>query len=95
MPPGGTKRVRATPESDTVPGVSTRSRKKYSTNFQQESAEDQLNPQLENNDTAPVVQGEEEDRPASPVLDWSAFDEETNVDEHAISEQLETVPEGK
>ena len=86
MPPGGTKRVRATLGSDTVLGVSTRSGKKYSTNFQQDSAEDQLNPQPENNDTAPVVQGEEEDRPASPVLDWSAFDEQTNVDEHAVSE---------
>ena len=95
MPLGGTKRVRATLGSDTVPRVSTRSRKKYSTNFHQDSAEDQLNPQLENNDTAPMVQGEEEDHPASPVLDWSAFDEQTNVDEHAISEQLETVPEGK
>jgi len=44
MPPGGTKRVRATLGSDTIPRVSTRSRKKYSTNFQQGSAEDQLNP---------------------------------------------------
>ena len=94
MPLGGTKRVRATLGSDTVLGVSTRSGKKYSTNFQQDSAEDQLNPQPENNDTAPVVQGKE-DRPATPILDWSAFDEQTNVDEHAISEQLETVPEGK
>jgi len=53
MPPGGTKRVRATLGSDIVPGVSIRSGKKYSTNFQQDSAEDQLNPQPENNDTAP------------------------------------------
>jgi len=42
-----------------------------------------------------VVQGEEEDHPTSPVLDWSAFDEQTNADARAISEQLETVPEGK
>jgi len=42
-----------------------------------------------------VVQGKEEDHPASPILDWSAFDEQTNADEHALSEQLETVPEGK
>jgi len=53
MPLGGTKRVRATLGSDTVPGVSTMSRKNYSTNFQQDSVEDQLNPQPENNDTAP------------------------------------------
>ena len=88
MPLGGTKRVRATLGSDTVPRVSTRSRKKYSTNFQQDSAEDQLNPQPENNDTAPVVQGKEEDCPACPILDWSAFDEQTNADEHVVSEQL-------
>jgi len=44
MPLGRTKRVRATPRSDTVPRVSTRSGKKYSANFQQDSAEDQLNP---------------------------------------------------
>ena len=95
MPPGGTKRVRATLGSDTIPRVSTRSRKKYNTNFQHDSAEDQLNPQPEDNDTAPVVQGKEEDHPASPILDWSAFDEQTNADEHALSEQLETVPKGK
>jgi len=77
MPLGGTKRVRATPGSDIVPGVSTRSGKKYSTNFHQDSAEDQLNPQLENNDTAPMVQSEEEDHPGSLVLDWSTFDEQT------------------
>jgi hypothetical protein len=45
-----------------------------------------------------MVQGEED-----PILDWSIFYEQTNVDEHAvseqtnadISEQLETIPEGK
>ena len=95
MPLGGTKRVSATPGSSIVPGVSTRSGKKYSANFQQDSAEDQLNPQPKNKDTASVVQGEEEDRPTNPILDWSAFDEQTNADAHAISEQLETVPEGK
>ena len=95
MPPGGTKRVRATLGSDIVPGVSIRSGKKYSTNFQQDSAEDQLNPQPENNDTSSVVQGEEEDHPASPVLDQSAFDEQTNANEHAVSKQLETIPKGK
>ena len=46
-----------------------------------------------------MKQVEEQD----PVLDWSVFDEQTNADEHAVSEQtnvdvseqLETVPEGK
>jgi len=89
MPPGGMKRVRATRQGDSVPGVATRSGKKYSTTF----------PESENTDTDPMKQVEEQD----PVLDWSVFYEQTNADEHAVSEQtnadvseqLETVPEGK
>jgi len=89
MAPGGTKRVRDPTVSETTPGVATRSGKKYSTTF----------PESENTNTDPMKQVEEQD----PVLDWSVFDEQTNADEHAVSEQtnadvseqLETVPEGK
>lgn len=95
MPPSGTKRVRATPGSNTVPRVSTRSGKKYSTNFQQDNAEEQLHRQLENNGVDTMVQGEEEHRPASPVPDWSVFYEQSNADAHVVSKQLEAVPKGK
>jgi hypothetical protein len=47
MPPGGTKRVRDTPGSETAPGVATRSGKKYITTHPARD-EEQSNPQPEN-----------------------------------------------
>lgn len=103
MPPGGTKRVRATPGIETVPGVATRSGKKYNTthpardeeqsNPQQDNNE-QSNPQPENNARASMGQDQEE-HPQSPHLDFSVFDEQTNANEDEVHEELELVPEGK
>lgn len=93
MPPGGTKRVRATPESETAPGVATRSGKKYTTTHPARDDE-QSNPQPENNAGASMGQDQEE-HPPSPHLDFSVFDEQSNANEDEVHEELEAVPEGK
>jgi len=92
MPPGGTKRVRATPATDPAPGVATRSGKKYTNTHPEASTDEQSNLQQANNVEASMGHGEEE-QPRSPVLDWSIFDEQNIEDE--VQEDLEVVPKGK
>ena len=105
MPPGGTKRVRATPGSESAPGVATRSGKKYITTHpparqdeqsipQPDTNAEASNPQPDTNAEASVGQDEEE-HTRTPDLGWSAFDEQNNEDEDDVHEDLEAVHEGK
>ena len=87
MPPGGTKRVRATLGSQAAPRVSTRSGKKYTTNHQATADEEQDNLQPLFHEQASMGQGGEEHHP-TPVMDWSSFDDQSNVNEDEPSRQV-------